>query len=106
MGFLGFDQEWARPAYQILRFLIVAAEVTLSIPYLPGSSSPAVQGMSIFLGIIVSLGSTAVAANISAGLALTYTRAFRIGDRVKIADTIGDVMEKTFLATQIRTPKI
>ena len=105
IGFPGFDQEWARPTYQILRFLIIAAGITLSIPYLPGSSSPAVQGMSIFFGILVSLGSTAVAANVVAGLALTYTRAFKIGDRVKIADTVGDVMEKTFLVTQLRTPK-
>lgn len=105
IGFPGFDQEWARPTYQIVRFLVIAAAITLAIPYLPGSSSPAVQGMSIFFGILVSLGSTAVVANVVAGLALTYTRAFRIGDRVKIADTIGDVIEKTFLVTQIRTPK-
>ncbi|MEM9137083.1 MAG: mechanosensitive ion channel family protein, partial [Cyanobacteria bacterium P01_F01_bin.42] len=105
IGFPGFDQEWARPTYQILRFLFIAAAITLSIPYLPGSSSPAVQAMSIFFGILVSIGSTAVAANVVAGFALTYTRAFKVGDRVKIADTIGDVMEKTFLVTQIRTPK-
>ena len=105
IGFPGFDLEWAKPTFQILRFLLIASAVTLAIPYLPGSSSPAVQGMSIFFGILVSLGSTAVAANVVSGLALTYTRAFKIGDRVKIADTEGDVIEKTFLVTQIRTPK-
>ncbi|MCM1981848.1 mechanosensitive ion channel family protein [Lyngbya confervoides] len=105
IGFPGFDREWSKPTFQILRFLIIAVAVTLSIPYLPGSSSPAVQGMSIFFGILVSLGSTAVAANVVAGLALTYTRAFKIGDRVEIAETVGDVIEKTFLVTQIRTPK-
>jgi small-conductance mechanosensitive channel len=74
-------------------------------PYLPGFGSPAFQGLSVFLGILLSLGSTAAIANIVAGAALTYMRPFNVGDRVKIAETTGDVLEKTLLVTRIRTIK-
>lgn len=101
----GFYREWAEPTHKIIRFLILAVTVVVVFPYLPGSRSPAFQGISIFLGVLFSLGSTSAVANIIGGVILTYTRAFQIGDRVKIADTIGDVMEKTLLATRIRTIK-
>ena len=101
----GFYQEWAEPTHKIIRFLILAVTVVVVFPYLPGSRSPAFQGISIFLGVLFSLGSTSAVANIIGGVILTYTRAFQIGDRVKIADTIGDVTEKTLLATRIRTIK-
>jgi len=77
----------------------------MTFPYLPGSESPAFRGVSIFLGVLFSLGSTAAVANVVAGVILTYMRAFRIGDRVKISDTIGDVIEKTLLVTRVRTIK-
>ena len=79
--------------------------VVLIFPYLPGSSSPAFQGLSIFFGVLVSLGSTSVVANIMAGIVITYTRAFKIGDRVRIADTEGDVIERSAFVTRVRTPK-
>jgi small-conductance mechanosensitive channel len=101
----GFYREWADPTHKIVRFLILVFTVVVVFPYLPGSSSAAFQGISIFLGVLFSLGSTSAVANIIGGVILTYTRAFQIGDRVKIADTIGDVMEKTLLATRIRTIK-
>jgi len=101
----GFYPEWADPTHKIVRFLILALALVVVFPYLPGSSSPAFQGISIFIGILFSLGSSSAIANIIGGVILTYTRAFNIGDRVKIADTIGDVMEKTLLVTRIRTIK-
>jgi len=101
----GFYREWAEPTHKIVRFLILAVTLVVVFPYLPGSESPAFRGISIFLGVLFSLGSTSAVANIIGGVILTYTRAFQIGDRVKIADTIGDVTEKTLLATRIRTIK-
>ncbi len=101
----GFYPEWAQPTYKIVRFLVITLTIIVIFPYLPGSSSPAFRGISIFLGILFSLGSTSAIANIVAGVILTYMRAFRIGDRVKIADTIGDVIEKTLLVTRVKTIK-
>lgn len=101
----GFYPEWAGPTHKIVRFLILAFTAVVIFPYLPGSDSPAFRGISIFLGVLFSLGSTSAVANVVAGTILTYTRAFRIGDRVRIADTVGDVVEKTLLATRVQTIK-
>ena len=103
--FANFLPEWAEPTYQLVRFLVLAFALVISFPYLPGSASPAFQGISIFAGFLFSLGSSSVIANIIAGIVLTYTGAFKLGDRVKIADTIGDVIEKSLLITRIRTIK-
>lgn len=101
----GFYPEWAEPTHKLVRLLILAITLVVVFPYLPGSNSPAFRGISIFLGVLFSLGSTSAVANIIGGVILTYTRAFQVGDRVKIADTVGDVVEKSLLATRIRTIK-
>jgi small-conductance mechanosensitive channel len=101
----GFYSEWAGPTYKIVRFLAIALTVIVVFPYLPGSQSPAFRGISIFLGVLFSLGSTSAVANIVAGVILTYMRPFKIGDRVKIADTMGDIIERTLLVTRVRTIK-
>lgn len=82
-----FYPEWAEPTYKIVRLMIVLLTVVVIFPYLPGSSSPAFKGVSIFLGALISLGSTSAVADVVAGVILTYMRAFKIGDRVKIAET-------------------
>jgi small-conductance mechanosensitive channel len=101
----GFYQDWAMPTYKIVRFLVIAFAVVMAFPYLPGSESPAFKGVSIFLGVLFSLGSTSAVANVVAGVILNYTRAFSIGDRVRIGDVEGDVTYKTLLVTHIRTVK-
>lgn len=101
----GFHKEWAKPTFQIVRFLMIAFAAVIVFPYLPGSDSPAFQGISIFLGVLLSLGSTSAVANIVAGVVLTYMLPFRPGDRVKIADTIGDVVEQNLLVVRVRTIK-
>lgn len=101
----GFYQEWAEPTFKLSVFLIVILAAVIAFPYLPGFGSPAFQGISLFLGLLLSLGSTVVVANVVAGIILIYTRAFQIGDRIKIGDSIGDVVEKTLFVTRLRTVK-
>ncbi len=101
----GFYQDWATPTYNILQFLIIALAAVVAFPYLPGFDSPAFRGISVFLGILFSLGSTSAVANTVGGVILIYTRAFQLGDRVQIDDIIGDIEDKTLLVTRIRTPK-
>jgi len=101
--FRGFHADWAIPTFNILRILLYAFMLILVFPFLPGSSSPAFQGVSVFLGILISLGSSSAISNIVAGLVITYMRPFRVGDRVKIGEVVGDVMEKTMLVTRIKT---
>ncbi len=100
-----FYPEWAAPTYKIVRLFILALTVIVIFPYLPGSRSPAFRGISIFLGVLFSLGSSSAVANVVAGVILTYMRAFQPGDRVRIADTTGDIIEKTLLVTRLRTIK-
>ena len=105
ISFPGFYREWAQPSYRLSLVLILALATVVAFPYLPGSGSPAFQGVSIFLGLLLSLGSTAAISNIVGGVILIYTRAFEVGDRVKIGDAVGDIVEKTLLVTRLRTPK-
>ena len=101
----GFYADWADPTYKILRVLVLAFAMMALYPFLPGSNSDAFKGVSLFLGVLFSLGSSAAIGNMVAGVVLTYTRAFQIGDRVKIGETVGDVTEKTLLVTRVRTIK-
>lgn len=105
ISFRNFHPDWADTTYKIVRFVLIAFTLVVVFPYLPGSDSVAFKGVSVFLGILFSLGSTSIVSNIVAGLILTYMRAFSISDRVKIADTVGDVVEKTLLVTRVRTIK-
>jgi len=105
LQFKGFEAEWAWPTYRIARLLIIVFVLVIAYPYIPGSDSAAFQGISILLGILFSLGSTSVISNVVAGYTMTYRRAFRVGDRVKIGATVGDVMEMRVLVTHVKTPK-
>ena len=101
----GFYPDWAEPTFHIVRFLLYAFMIAMIYPYLPGSKSGVFQGISVFVGLIVSLGSSTVIGNIIAGLVITYMRPFKLGDRIQLNDTTGNVIEKTPLVTRIRTPK-
>ncbi|WP_082434888.1 mechanosensitive ion channel family protein [Pedobacter sp. Hv1] len=101
----GFFPDWAKPTYNIVRFVLYAFMLVVIWPFIPGSDSDIFKGVSVFLGLLISLGSSTAIGNIVAGLVITYMRPFRLGDRVKIGDVTGDVIEKAFLVTRLRTIK-
>jgi len=101
----GFYPDWAAPTFYILRVLCYALMLVMIWPLLPNSDSSVFQGVSVFMGLIVSLGSTSIIGNILAGMVMTYMRPFRIGDYIKVGDVVGEVVEKTILVTRIRTRK-
>lgn len=101
----GFYPDWAKPTLNIVKFLVYAFSFIIIFPYLPGSDSPIFQGVSVFVGILFSLGSSSAISNAVAGLVITYMRPFKIGDRIKIGELTGDVVEKSLLVTRIRTIK-
>lgn len=101
----GFYPSWAPPTYVLLRAVVIAFLLVLVLPKLPGFGSAAFEGISLFVGALVALGASSAMANAVSGVVLTYTRAFDVGDRVQIADTRGDVLERTLLVTRIRTIK-
>jgi len=101
----GFDPEWAAPTARLIRVMVIALVIVVIFPYLPGSKSPAFQGVSIFAGVLLTLGSSSAVANAIAGMILTYMRALSVGDWVKIGDVVGEVEERSMLVTRILTQK-
>jgi small-conductance mechanosensitive channel len=101
----GFHAEWVMPTYRLVYLAVIGLALVVAFPYIPGSSSPAFQGLSIFAGVLFSLGSTSFIGNIMAGYALIYWRALRVGDVVQIDDTIGVVSETRLMVTHLRTVK-
>lgn len=101
----GFYPDWAQPTFQIVRFLLYVFMIAMIYPHLPGADGGVFQGISVFVGLVISLGSTSVISNVMAGLIMTYMRPFKIGDRIKLNDILGDVVEKTPFVTRIKTIK-
>lgn len=101
----GFDPDWAAPTYKLVRMAVVVFALVVAYPYIPGSESPAFKGISLFIGLVFSLGSSSAISNIIAGYTMTYRRLFREGDRVKIGDVVGAVSQVRLQVTHVRTPK-
>ncbi|MEJ2057673.1 MAG: mechanosensitive ion channel [Desulfofustis sp.] len=101
----GFDADWALPTYRIVRILIIILAIVVAYPYLPGSGSEAFKGITILMGVLFSLGSSSLIANMVAGYTMTYRRAFKVGDRVKIGEHTGKVTDIRLLETHIRSLK-
>ena len=101
----GFYADWAHPTYIILRVLLYSFMFVMIWPLLPSSDSEIFQGVSVFIGVIVSLGSTSIIGNLMAGLVMTYMRPFHVGDFIRFGEVEGFVLEKTVLVTRIRTRK-
>jgi len=101
----GFYADWAWPTFNILRVLLYAFTVAVIFPYLPGSDSRVFQGVSVFVGIVFSLGSSSAIGNLVAGMVITYMRPFKIGDRIKLKDITGFVEEKSPFVIRIRNVK-
>jgi small-conductance mechanosensitive channel len=101
----GFDRDWAQPTDRMIRLLVVAFALVVAYPYIPGSGSEAFKGITILLGVLFSLGSPSVLGNLVAGQSLAFRRAFRVGDRIRIGEHMGDVAEIRLLTTYLRSPK-
>ena len=100
-----FEPEWALPTYKVVRLGIVAFALVIAYPYIPGSDTAAFKGVSIFAGVVLSLGSSSVISNMIAGYTMIYRKAFGIGDWIKVGTTVGEVIERRLLVTQLKSPK-
>jgi small-conductance mechanosensitive channel len=100
-----FEADWAEPTYKIVRIVIIAFALVIAYPYIPGSDSAAFKGVSVFIGVILSLGSSSFIGNMIAGLSMTYRAAFKVGDRIKVGEVVGTVEDIKLMVTRVRTPK-
>jgi small-conductance mechanosensitive channel len=101
----GFEPAWSMPAYKLVRALAIALALVMAYPYLPGAGSEALQGVSVFAGLLLSLGATSAVGNLIAGYINTFGRVFRLGDIIKVGDVTGEVTETRLLTTRVRTIK-
>ena len=101
----GIPRDRADPLYKIVRLVVIAITVVMIYPYIPGSSSAAFRGISLIAGALFTLGASSTASNFIGGILLVFSGSFRVGDRVRIGDVVGDVEESTLALTRLRTPK-
>jgi small-conductance mechanosensitive channel len=101
----GFEPQWAEPTFRLVRIAVIAIGLVIAYPYIPGSESEAFKGLSIFAGVLISIGSSSFISNYIAGYSLIYRRLFAVGNRVRIGDVVGEVMEMRVQVTRLRTYK-
>jgi small-conductance mechanosensitive channel len=101
----GFDVDWAMPTFKIVRLLVIVFAIVVAYPYIPGSETNAFKGISVFVGVLFSLGSSSFISNLIAGYTLTYRKAFRVGDRIKVDNHVGYVEEQKVFVTRLRSLK-
>jgi small-conductance mechanosensitive channel len=101
----GLYPETAQPTRRLVSVVLWLFALALAYPHLPGSDSDAFKGVSVFVGLMISLGSSGVVNQIMSGLTLTYSRALRVGDFVRIGDVEGTVTHLGNLSTKLETPR-
>ncbi|WP_177761067.1 mechanosensitive ion channel family protein [Flavobacterium sp. I3-2] len=99
----GFYKEWSKPTYLILKFITLVFLLIIIFPYLPGAETKSFQGISVFLGILISIGSSSAISNAVAGIVITYMRPFQLKDWIKVGNITGIVIEKNALVTRLKT---
>src|SRR5581483_2971433 len=97
--------ETAMPTRRLVSALVWAFAVVLAYPYLPGSQTEAFKGVSVLLGLMVTLGSSGFVNQIMSGFMITYSRALRVGDYVRIGEVEGTVIHVGALSTKVKTPR-
>jgi small-conductance mechanosensitive channel len=98
--------ETAQPTRRLVTGLLWVFAIVVAYPYMPGSNSDAFRGVSVFLGLMLTLGSSGVVNQVMSGFMVTFSRALRVGDYVRIGDVEGTVMQLGILSTKIRTLRL
>jgi small-conductance mechanosensitive channel len=95
--------ETAQPTRRLMTALLWLFAIVVAYPYLPGSQTDAFKGVSVFLGLILTLGSSGLVNQFMSGFMITYSRALRLGDFVRIGEVEGTVTHLGVLSTKIKS---
>ena len=101
----GFEPDWIWPTHRIAKTIVIIFAIIIAYPYIPGSGTAAFKGITIFLGVILSLGSSSVISNLLSGLFVIYRRSINVGDWIDVRGQVGIVESITLLETILRSPK-
>ncbi len=99
----GFEREWSIATYKIARVLVIGIVLVMAYPYLPGAGSEALQGLSVFAGLVLSLGASSSVSNVISGYITTFGKVLRVGDMIKVGDVTGTVSQIRLLTIRLRT---
>jgi small-conductance mechanosensitive channel len=99
----GFEPEWSMPSYKLVRALVIALALVMGYPYLPGAGTDALKGISLFTGLVFSLGASTAVSSVIAGYMNTFGRVFKIGDLIQVGETLGTITDIRLMTTRIRT---
>lgn len=98
----GLERETARTTQALIIIIVWLLALVAAYPYIPGSDTAAFQGLSVLIGLMVTLGSTGIINQVISGLFVVYSKS---EDYVRVGDIEGEVIEVGFLATKLRTPR-
>ena len=95
--------ETAQTTRRLVTVLMWLFTIVVAYPYLPGSQTDAFKGVSVFLGLMLTFGSSGLVNQVMSGFMVTYSRAVRVGDYVRIGDVEGTVLHLGILSTKLKT---
>jgi small-conductance mechanosensitive channel len=101
----GVYPDTAQPTRRLMVALLWIFAVVVAYPYLPGSGTDAFKGVSVLVGLMVSLGSTGFVNQVMSSFMITYSRSLRVGEYVRIGDVEGSIVQAGLLSTKVRTPR-
>jgi len=99
----GYEREWAMPTYKLIRAAVIALGLIMGYPYLPGAGTDALKGVSLFAGLLLSLGASTAVSGIISGYFITFGRLFKVGDVIKVGEMMGTVTKVGLLTTRVRS---
>jgi small-conductance mechanosensitive channel len=100
-----WEPDTARATRRLTNVLIWIFALTVAYPYIPGSNTDAFKGVSVFIGLMISLGSTGFINQVLSGLVIVYSRAFKVGDYIRVGDVEGTVTQVGTLSSKVVTRK-
>ncbi len=97
------DADSARPTRRLATIGVWIFALVMAYPYIPGSDSEAFKGLSVLIGLMISIGGSGIVGQAASGLILMYTRTYRPGEYVRIVDHEGTIVEMGMFTTRLRT---
>jgi small-conductance mechanosensitive channel len=105
LSFPWLERETSRTTRTLLIAVVWLFALVVAYPYIPGSDTDAFKGLSVLIGLMITLGSTGLINQIISGLFVIYSKSVKAGDYVRIGDIEGEVINVGSLATKLRTPR-
>ncbi|KAF1693405.1 mechanosensitive ion channel family protein [Pseudoxanthomonas koreensis] len=99
----GIDQVLAEPTRKIINVVVWLFALVMAYPYLPGSDTDAFKGLSVLVGLMISLGASSIVGQAAGGLTILYSRTMTVGDYVRCGDVEGTVLQIGIFTTHLRT---